>query len=109
MSPRAALRLAAVFLFVACGARARAAPALRAVMAPELQPAFASAVQYQFYHALGLLGVGILLLHKPASRLLAASAWLLTAGLGLFCGSLYFITLTGNHAPALLTPVGGAA
>jgi uncharacterized membrane protein YgdD (TMEM256/DUF423 family) len=109
MSPRIALALAAAFLFAAVGAGAIGAHALRTVIAPDLQPAFASAVQYHFVHALGLLGVGILLLHKPGSRLLAASGCLLVAGLVLFCGTLYFITLTGNRAPSLLTPVGGVA
>jgi uncharacterized membrane protein YgdD (TMEM256/DUF423 family) len=109
MSPRIAVTLAAAFLFVAVGAGALGSHAFRTVIAPDLQPAFANAVQDHFFHALGLLGVGILLLHKPRSRLLAASAWLLVAGLVLFCGSLYFITLTGNHAPGVLTPVGGVA
>ena len=109
MSARIALTLAAVFLFVAVGAGAIGAHALRTTIAPELQPAYANAVQYHFFHALGLLGVGILLLHKPGSRLLAISGWLLVAGIVLFCGTLYIIALTGNHAPGVLTPVGGLA
>ena len=109
MSARAALALGAALLFVAVGAGAIGAHAWRATMAPELQPVFATAVQYHFFHALGLLGVGILLLHKPGSRLLALSAWLLVAGILLFCGTLYVIALTGNHAPGALTPVGGLA
>jgi uncharacterized membrane protein YgdD (TMEM256/DUF423 family) len=109
MSARIALTLAAVFLFVAVGAGAIGAHALRTTIAPELQPAYANAVQYHFFHALGLLGVGILLLHKPGSRLLAISGWLLVAGIVLFCGTLYIIALTGNHAPGVLTPIGGLA
>ena len=109
MNPRIALTLAALFLFVAVGAGAIGAHAMRTTIAPELQPAYANAVQYHFFHALGLLGVGILLLHKPGNRLLAVSAWLLVAGLVLFCGTLYFIALTGNHGPGALTPVGGVA
>jgi uncharacterized membrane protein YgdD (TMEM256/DUF423 family) len=109
MSPRAALTLAALFLFVAVGAGALGAHALRSAIAPELQPVYATAVQYHFVHALGLLGVGILLLHKPGSRLLAVAGWLLVAGLVLFAGSLYVIALTGNHAARVLTPVGGIA
>jgi len=109
MNARVALTLSAVFLFAAVGIGAMGSHALRTVIAPELQPAFANAVQYHFYHALGLLGIAILLLHKPGSRLLAAAGWLLVAGIVLFSGSLYFITLTGNHAPVMLTPVGGTA
>jgi uncharacterized membrane protein YgdD (TMEM256/DUF423 family) len=109
MNARVAMTLSAAFLFAAVGIGAMGSHALRTVIAPELQPAFANAVQYHFYHALGLLGVGILLLHKPGSRVLAAAGWLLVAGIVLFSGSLYCITLTGNHAAALLTPVGGTA
>lgn len=109
MSARVALALAAALLFVAVGIGALGAHALRGVIAPELHTAFASAVQFHFYHALGLLGVGLLLLHRPGSRLVAAAGWLLVAGIVLFSGSLYFITLTGNHAPSFLTPVGGTA
>ena len=109
MNARVALLLSAVFLFAAVGIGAMGSHALRTVIPPELQQAFANAVQYHFYHALGLFGVGILLLHKPGSRLLASAAWLLVAGIVLFSGSLYFITLTGSRAPALLTPVGGIA
>lgn len=109
MNARAALGLSAAFLFAAVSMGAMGSHALRTVIAPELQQAFTNAVQYHFYHALGLLGVGILLLHKPGSRLLAAAGWLLVAGIVLFSGSLYFIALTGNHAPAMLTPVGGTA
>jgi uncharacterized membrane protein YgdD (TMEM256/DUF423 family) len=109
MSARVALVLAAALLFVAVGVGALGAHSLRGVIAPELHTAFSNAVQYHFYHALGLFGVGILLLQRPQNRLVAAAGWLLVAGIVLFSGSLYFITLTGNHAPALLTPVGGIA
>ena len=109
MNARVAITLSALFLFAAVGVGAMGAHALRAVIAPELQQAFTNALQYHFYHALGLLGIGILLQHKPGSRLLAAAGWLLVVGIVLFSGSLYVITLTGNHAPAMLTPVGGTA
>jgi hypothetical protein len=48
---------------------------------------YQTAVQYHFWHALGLLAVGILLLHKPESGALVAAAWLARGRIVLFSGS----------------------
>mgnify|MGYP003694587611 CR=1 FL=1 len=58
---------------------------------------YQTAVQYHFWHALGLLAVGVLLLHKPESGALVAAARLLAAGIVVFCGSLY---AAGAHGRA---------
>ena len=52
---------------------------------------------------------GILLLQKPDSGALAAAAWLLVAGLVLFSGSLYALSLTGVRGLGAVTPLGGLA
>jgi len=109
MTVRLALVLAAAFLFAAVGLGAFGAHALRARLMPDLMAVYQTAVQYHFWHALGLLAVGILLLHKPDSGALAAAAWLLVAGLLLFCGSLYVLALTGIRGWGAVTPIGGAA
>jgi len=109
MNARLALALAAAFLFVAVGVGAFGAHALRARLAPEQMAVYQTAVQYHFWHALGLLAVGILLAQKPDSGALSLSAWLLVAGLVLFCGSLYLLALTGVRALGAVTPFGGAA
>jgi len=109
MTARLAIALAAAFLFAAVGAGAFGAHALKARLAPDLMAVFATAVQYHFWHALGLFGVGILLLHKPDSGALAAAAWLLVAGVLLFSGSLYTLALTGFRGIGAVTPIGGAA
>jgi uncharacterized membrane protein YgdD (TMEM256/DUF423 family) len=109
MNARLAIVLAAAFLFIAVGAGAFGAHALRARFAPDQMAVYQTAVQYHFWHALGLLAVGILLARNPDSGALAASAWLLVAGLVLFCGSLYLLALTGVRALGAVTPVGGAA
>jgi uncharacterized membrane protein YgdD (TMEM256/DUF423 family) len=70
---------------------------------------YQTAVQYHFWHALGLLGVAILMLHKPDSGALVAAAWLLVAGVVLFSGSLYAVALTGIRGFGYATPVGGTA
>jgi len=109
MNARLALALAAAFLFVAVGLGAFGAHALKAKLAPDLMPVYQTAVQYHFWHALGLLAVGILLLHKPESGALVAAAWLFAAGIVLFCGSLYVLALTGVRGIGAVTPIGGAA
>ena len=87
---------------------------LDAVAEPRVQ----TAVQYQFYHSLGLLGIALLLDRLPVSRAalraLAALRLLLIAGMcSLFSGSLY--VLAGGLAGPLrivvgvLTPLGGVS
>lgn len=61
-----------------------------------------TAVQYQMWHALGLLALGAARL--PRSGLPAA---LLAAGTVIFAGSLYAMALTGLRALGMVTPVGG--
>jgi uncharacterized membrane protein YgdD (TMEM256/DUF423 family) len=106
MTSRLALLLAAASLFVAVAAGAFGA---HVKVPPELTPVYQTAVQYHFWHALGLLGTSVLLLHKPESRLLKATAWLLLAGIVFFSGSLYARALTGLHGFGYATPVGGIA
>jgi len=71
--------------------------------------AYQTAVDYQFFHGLGLILVTLLAQRYPASKLINASAWLLLAGIILFCGSIY---ATSFGAPAFLgslAPIGGSA
>ena len=109
MNARLALVLASALLFVAVGFGAFGAHALRPRLAPDAMAIYQTAVQYHFFHALGLLAVGILLLQKPDSGALTAAAWLLVAGIVLFSGSLYLLALTGARALGAVTPIGGAA
>jgi uncharacterized membrane protein YgdD (TMEM256/DUF423 family) len=67
---------------------------------------FETAVSYQFFHSLGLLGIG-LYLRTQASRAITISGWLLVAGMTLFCGSIYALTFGAPRAVIALAPVGG--
>ena len=109
MNARLALTLAAALLFAAVGLGAFGAHALRERLAPDLATVYQTAVQYHFWHALGLLAIGILLTQRPESGLLAAAAWLMVAGIVLFCGSLYALALTGIRGLGAVTPFGGVA
>jgi len=109
MNARLALVLASAFLFAAVALGAFGTHALKATLATDLISTYQTAAQYHFWHALGLFGVAILLLHKPDDAGLVLAAWLLVVGLVLFCGSLYLLALTGVRGLGVVTPFGGIA
>jgi uncharacterized membrane protein YgdD (TMEM256/DUF423 family) len=109
MTPRIALTLAAVLMFVGVAAGAFGAHALRARLTPDALAIWQTAVQYHLWHALGLLAAGILLLQRPDSAPLGVAGWLFVAGIALFSGSLYALALTGTRGLGALTPIGGIA
>ena len=70
---------------------------------------YQTGVQYHFYHALGLLIIGIAASHLPASASLKWSARLMLAGIVLFSGSLYLLAVTDIRWLGMITPLGGMA
>ena len=96
MTARLALMLASLLLAIAVALGAFGAHALKSRLAPDLQAVWQTAVQYHAWHALGLFGVGLYLLHRPDTPLAGWSAWLFVAGIVLFSGSLYALALTGS-------------
>lgn len=70
-----------------------------------------TAVQYQMFHAIGLIAVGILMsssLFGP-SNVLSWAGYLLLAGIIIFSGSLYILSLSGIGILGAITPIGGVA
>ena len=65
---------------------------------------YEKAVFYHFIHAIGLLVVP-LLLKDGGSRV----CWLLLAGILIFSGSLYALSITGIRTLGAITPIGGLA
>jgi uncharacterized membrane protein YgdD (TMEM256/DUF423 family) len=109
MNARHCLVVAAIALAGAVVLGAFGAHALRARLDPEALAIYQTAVQYHFWHALGMLGVGALMLQWPTSGRLGWVAGLLLAGLVLFCGTLYALALTGATWLGMVTPIGGLA
>jgi uncharacterized membrane protein YgdD (TMEM256/DUF423 family) len=109
MNARLCLLVAAGALAAAVALGAFGAHALKGRLAADAMAVYQTAVQYHFWHALGLLAIGILLLHWPDTLALSVAAWLLIAGIVLFSGSLYVLALTGAQWLGALTPFGGAA
>lgn len=98
--------LGCVFGFLAVAAGAFGAHALRARMSAEMLAVWETAARYQMYHALALLAVAMSAARSPAGAWTAAG-WLFTAGIAIFCGSLYLLAFTGTRWLGAITPLGG--
>lgn len=98
--------LAALFGFTGVALGAFAAHGLKAHLSAEYLAVFQTGVHYQMLHALALLGVALLAERLPG-RLLRAAASLFVAGILLFSGSLYLLTLSGIAKLGMITPLGG--
>ena len=108
MNSARTLAAAGVLLALATACGAFGAHALKTQLAPERLQLWETAVRYQFFQALGLLGIGLTLRVIPAAALRAAAA-LILAGVLLFCGSLYALSFGGPRLIGALTPLGGLA
>lgn len=67
---------------------------------------YGTAVDYHFYHTLGLFIIAILRFHFK-NRLFSRAAFLMLAGMVLFSGSLYALSLSDLSFFAYVTPFGG--
>jgi len=81
---------------------------LKARVTPDLLVIFETGVRYHMYHALALLAVGWAASRFPSARVEAAG-YLFVAGILVFSGSLYTMTLTGLRWLGAVTPLGGLA
>lgn len=111
-------RIASARVFFTVGALAAAlavimgafgAHALKARLGTEFGPVYRTAADYHFYHALGLLAVGLAADRMPGVRALRWAGGLLAAGIVLFSGSLYFLSVGGPGWLGAVTPFGGLA
>ena len=87
---------------VACGAFG--AHALKARLTLAQLNWWQVGTQYFFYHALGLLLVGLLIHLKFIPSKIA---WLLQIGIVLFVGSLYLLAMGAPRWLGAITPIGG--
>ncbi|MFB2921249.1 MULTISPECIES: DUF423 domain-containing protein [Aerosakkonema] len=71
---------------------------------------FETGVRYQMYHALALLLVALLLTRAEVPQTsLIASGFAFIAGVVIFSGSLYALSLSGIKWLGAITPLGGVA
>ncbi|GIN86442.1 UPF0382 membrane protein YwdK [Heyndrickxia sporothermodurans] len=95
------------FLSVALGAFG--AHGLEGKLEPKYLEIWKTGVNYQMFHALGLLAIGIIAGNIQGSSLMSWSGWLMFIGIILFSGSLYILSLTKVGILGAITPLGGVA
>jgi uncharacterized membrane protein YgdD (TMEM256/DUF423 family) len=67
---------------------------------------FKTGAEYQMYHALGMIAVGLLMRWQPSrAGTIAGVCFLL--GIVIFSGGLYALTLTGMRKLGAIVPIGG--
>lgn len=99
--------LAALSGFIAVGAGAFGAHALKARLSTEMLAVFETGVRYQMFHTLALLAVAWAATRWPRRWVAVAGACFI-GGIVLFSGSLYLLALTGTRGLGAITPFGGA-
>jgi len=100
------LALAFTVLMIGVVLGAFGAHGLKNRLTVDMMAVYQTAVQYHFWHGLGLVALAILLALQPASGFLWAYL-LMAVGVLLFSGSLYALSITGIKILGAITPIGG--
>lgn len=103
-----------IWIAIACalcgtgvGAGAFGAHGLSKILSPDKLVIFETAVRYQMFHGLALLGLGVVATRIEYWQLLAGGLCFVFGSL-LFSGSLYAYVATDNKTLVFLTPIGGS-
>lgn len=99
---------ASLFMTLGVAMGAFGAHALRDRLSAHQMAIYQTAVFYHFVHALGLFVVAWLQTLSADQKISWAGA-MLVAGIFLFSGSLYWLSLTGIKWLGAVTPLGGAS
>ena len=99
---------AAINLFIAIGAGAFGAHALKNYLGADMLSVWQTAVQYQMLHGLALLALASLL-PRWDHKVIRRSAIAMLLGIVLFSGSLYVLAYSGIRGLGAITPIGGVA
>lgn len=103
---RVLLSLAGLALLAATVGGAVGSHALTDIDARELQ-SFTTAVQFLFFHGLGLIAITLVGLRGIGGRWLWGSAWVIVVGALLFSGSIVLRTLGAPGGIVAVAPYGG--
>ncbi len=83
------------------------AHALKARLGETLLKIYQTGNEYHFYHALGLILIGIIAMNLSVNIWLKASGWMMFTGIILFSGSLYLLSILDMRWLGMITPIGG--
>lgn len=97
----------ALLLAIATALGAYASHGLPGALPPDALRVFETGVDYQFFHALGLLALAVLTQRIEESLALRAATLAVAVGVVLFCGGVYASSLGGPELVARAAPVGG--
>lgn len=103
------LLLSALGLLSGVAMGAFGAHGLRGTLTPAMLAVYQTAVNYHMWHALGLGLIATIAYQHPGAPLLRWAGWIMLAGIVLFSGSLYLLSLSGIEWLGAITPFGGAA
>jgi len=70
---------------------------------------FDTAIDFEFFHALGLIGIVLVADRVGATLWLRSAAWLIVVGVVLFGGSIAFVTFGAPRGLLAIAPFGGVA
>lgn len=98
-----------LFMALAVGFGAFGAHIVQDMLTPDRFEVYKTAVEYHFYHAIGLLIVGLVSQRMESTTWFARSGYCMIAGILIFSGSLYILTLTDTSWLGAVTPLGGFA
>lgn len=101
------LIVGAIAMALAVALGAFGAHGLKNMLTEEMLDIFETGVRYHFYHAIGLLLISFVIQFMPSSSLLHWSGWLMVAGILIFSGSLYLLSILGIRWLGAITPIGG--
>src|SRR3989442_2497403 len=104
---RTFLLIGAIFGFLGVVFGAFGANAIRSRLSPEMLAVFETGVRYQMYHTFAILIVAAAIGRIGDASWLVLAGWFFLAGIVLFSGSLYALTLTGIGMLGAITPIGG--
>ena len=108
MTSSITLRIAALIGAIGVGLGAFGAHGLSKILAATGHAGtWETAARYHLLHALALLAVGIWQQREPANAALRRAATCFVAGVALFSGSLYALSVTSARWLGPVTPVGG--
>ena len=108
MNKRLWIKIIAVNGFLSVALGAFATHGLESVLSDGRMRTFQTAIQYQIFHTLALLGIICIQDSLLQVRWKLYSARCFLSGIILFSGSLYLFAVTDISALAMITPVGGS-
>ncbi|MFJ7639630.1 DUF423 domain-containing protein [Peribacillus sp. NPDC097264] len=100
--------LGALNAFIAVALGAFGAHGLEGKIPDKYLATWNTAVDYQMFHAAGLLVIG-LLAGKITSPLINWSGWMMFIGIIIFSGSLFVLSVTQIKVLGAITPIGGVS